>query len=477
METRQTLLVLGAMLFTLTACDRLLPRGSNSNSQDANTSNAKTTQIKPATTQASLWYKDLTPAQAFKQAVNEDKVVFIECYHSSRNIYEAVELTVLRDEQVCALLAEHTIPIRVNIDKNEWLGQRYQITGTPTLLFLKSDGSEIDRLVGIVGRDSVLKFARGFIDSRDRITMAYEEIAEAHYGLATALVAKDKIPDALAEYGWALDHCLDHPEAFDVVAPRIVRDLNMLTERHIESDKILARRYTAALRRLMDGSGRTVDLKLISITDRWRDELDSTVALYDQIRSQYSDPSLLAEWIDVVFDALLAAKRYEDIAAGMDIEQAVERLFKQAEKERPRRTDYEKAREHLRATIAHNQRLCYAACAYYQVLIALQREAAADALATRLLDVAGGCQTLNGLAWAGYLSGRPTETNLRQAREADGCAHKNSAAIIDTLARILDARGQRDEAVQLLEERINRTNNDSDRNILSTCLTEIKAQP
>lgn len=477
MKTKQTLLVLGAMLITLTACDRLLPKGSNSSSQDANTPNVESPQSRPAATQVAPWYEDLTPAQAFKQAADEDKTVFIEFYRKTCSAGEELERTVLQDKRVRAFLTEHAVPIRVDVDFNRLLGRQYRVVGTPTLLFLRPDGSEIDSLVGLLDRDSFLAYAASFIAGRTQITMALEEVAYAHYQLASMLARKNKIQEALAEYEWILDYCLDFPELFDNSAPFVIRDLVEMAEQFTGAKEALKQHYKTAYQRLKSGSGRTIDMKMVGTIDRWRDKQANTVALYDQIRGQCSDPDLLAEWTEVVFDALLAARRYDDLAAGMDLEQAVERLFQWTEKERPRRADYEKAGEHRRATTAHNQQLCYAACAYYQVLIALQREAAANTLAKRLLDVAGGCQTLNGLAWAGYLSGRPTETNLRQAREADECARKNSAAIIDTLARVLDARGQRDEAVQLLEERIKRTNNDSDRNLLRTCLSEIEAQP
>lgn len=114
---------------------------------------------------------------------------------------------------------------------------------------------------------------------------------------------------------------------------------------------------------------------------------------------------------------------------------------------------------------------------YYEVLLGLGRHEEADALATRLLEAAPGADTLNALAWAGYLTGQPTKQHLKQARQAYETSFGNSAAIVDTLARIMALRGQRAEAVNLLEQGLKTSRLPSENEILRRCRDEIRSAP
>ena len=46
--------------------------------------------------------------------------------------------------------------ITINVDNNQEIASDYQVMSIPTLIFVK-DGKEIDRIVGAVGKDSLVK--------------------------------------------------------------------------------------------------------------------------------------------------------------------------------------------------------------------------------------------------------------------------------------------------------------------------------
>jgi hypothetical protein len=177
-----------------------------------------------------------------------------------------------------------------------------------------------------------------------------------------------------------------------------------------------------------------------------------------------------------VFDALLDARRYAEIAAENDLVEAVDRLFAAAGAEKPVPEEYDKPEEYEAAVERHYRYYSGRIGEYYQVLFGLGRDDEADALAARLLEKFPGASSLNALAWAGYLTGHPGEKHLQQAREADELTFHDNAAILDTLARILAVRGQREEAVKLVSERIAVTNNKDQIALLRDTLEAVEAQ-
>ena len=181
-------------------------------------------------------------------------------------------------------------------------------------------------------------------------------------------------------------------------------------------------------------------------------------------------------WQEEFFDALLEARRYQELAANTDITQAVDDLFREAKEIEPKPEDYSPL-EYEQIRQQHGTYLSVRASTYYQILLGLERHKEADALAERLLEAVPGSGTLNALAWAGHLTGKPTEANLQQAREANKLTYGGNAAIVDTLARILAARGQRQEAVDLIKESLKYPRAPAEAAALYKCLADIQQPP
>ena len=473
--------MMGTLLAILPACERQTPQHADEDNQATRPAQAARATAAPAaapTTQASPWYDDLTLSQAFSKAQADGKLLFVFVWSPKCSVCELMERQVLQDEDVRTFLRKHTIPIKLDATDNRLLALRYQIIATPTFLFLRPDGGEIDRMISLISRDEFLNTATEFVAGRNRVDMALRELVSAHYYLGAALIQKARYADALNEYLLALDRCCsDSPGLFDGWASYVVSAIVNLAQRHAAANAALEERVAAARERLLARTPKTTDFQLVSTVNRYLRRSDETLALYDQIRTQCQDKDVLAKWTLEVFDALAAAKRYEDIAAGADLEQAINRLFEQAEMNEPRAADYARESELNQAKVEHGRYLVHYVCDYYQTLLVLKRDELAEQTAARLLEAVPGTNTLNALAWAGYLSGRPTEANLEQARRAHEMAHENSAAIADTLARILAVRGQRDEALKTIDKCLERAGNSEDRSMLERCRDDIQKQP
>ena len=113
---------------------------------------------------------------------------------------------------------------------------------------------------------------------------------------------------------------------------------------------------------------------------------------------------------------------------------------------------------------------------YYQALLGARRFKEAASLAERILEFDAGASTYNELAWNGYLTGAPVKANLEQARRANEMTQGTDAAIVDTLARLLHAMGQRKEALALLDDALDKISGSRDRQGLIMCKHELMHQ-
>src|SRR4051795_975781 len=68
--------------------------------------------------------------------------------------------TTWKDQGVRTWLSEAAICLKVDAEKDEALAEQYRVNAYPTLLLLRPDGTEIDRLVGYRDAQTFLADAR-----------------------------------------------------------------------------------------------------------------------------------------------------------------------------------------------------------------------------------------------------------------------------------------------------------------------------
>ncbi len=99
---------------------------------------------------AEVHFKDLTFAEALKQARKEKKIIMVDyyttwcgwCKRLDRDTYSSTELGKYADDNI--------ISLKLNAEAGEGIGLAHQsgITGYPTIIFYNADGKEIHRVVG-----------------------------------------------------------------------------------------------------------------------------------------------------------------------------------------------------------------------------------------------------------------------------------------------------------------------------------------
>jgi thioredoxin-related protein len=419
-------------------------------------------------------YEELDLAQAKTKAAKEGKTIMV--MFASPNCPACASMDrIMNSKPARTLLEALTVPIRMDTTKHQFMALGYGVRGTPTIVFLGPDQIEIDRFMGAVPEDVFVSYVREFAVGNDRVHVARREMLRAHVSLARLLVDKGKIEEGLAEYLWALDRRqAGSGELFDEIAPSLVGGLVELAEEYPAVERALNQRVEAARRRLQTEKLDMTDFKLVSNVNRYRGYLEQTLAVYDSVREESSDPKLRAALTEEAFDALLAAGRYDVLDADLELERAAEEFRRRAVRYKPD-AEADQSSGAGGARSWYEDYVARGVCNYYQALRGLERDESAAELAEWLEREAPGHRTLNALAWAGYLSGRPTRSDLARAREAHRLTYGGDAAVADTLARILAAGGQREEALKVLEECMSYVSGEY-RALLQECYDEISGE-
>lgn len=112
---------------------------------------------------------------ALKQAKQEGKPVFIDFYATWCGPCKELARTVFTDPEIKAYYDEHFVCMRIDIDKEKKLADKYEITSIPTLVFLNSKGKELKRFSGLVHKKHFLNAGQEVCGERPTLPEMYKQ--------------------------------------------------------------------------------------------------------------------------------------------------------------------------------------------------------------------------------------------------------------------------------------------------------------
>ncbi len=139
-------------------------------------------------------WEDRTLEQALSKAQKTGEFVLIDIYAGHCGQCKVMD-TDLWETPAGADLAEGLIPVRIASDKREGtlLQQTYPVLGLPVVIFLRPDGSEIDRVVGF---RSSLKF----LEEAQMIKLGSDPLPDMEAALAASPDDRQKLVDVMERY-------------------------------------------------------------------------------------------------------------------------------------------------------------------------------------------------------------------------------------------------------------------------------------
>ena len=450
-------------------------------------------------------FHDLAFDRALERAASEDKLVFVDFFTTWCVPCKEMDATTFQDPDVANWLAEHTVALKVDAEANETneaLSKRFGVRSFPNYVFISPAGKLVDRLAGKRSPDQFIEAGENILLGEDALVRAKRALAKGdpddpmlRSRLADAYLEMGREEDALREYLWCFDEGEQHRESYHGVRLSfLLSSIERLGHRYPPAREALVERRQAAEKRIVDGSAEYDDIAVFSSINHVLNQQQATLDLYDRIKEHGAlDRVTLYSFANEAFALLVDAKRYGRIVDEYDIEARVERAFEIYGAVVEGFRDFDAVLEHakegfdesmlkemedlakrpsFRNEIMRSQKdvLRSSLASSYQVLIGAGLLDDAAALAQRATAELDDAETRNALAWAGYLTGKPVEANLAQAREAFAMTGGEDIAIVDTFARVLAALGRRDEAIAVAQAGLDKATTSHDRRTMAACL-------
>jgi len=333
-------------------------------------------------------FSDLGFEAASQQAAKANKIVLIDFYTTWCGPCKMLDKTTWTDAAVIQLLEQKTVALRLDAEKETALAKRYRIEAYPSVLLLKPDGTEIDRLVGYKGPQDFMADFNASLNGKDSLSRAEDQLkaagtknASARMQFADALAQKGRDAEALKEYLWCFDHGLEADPSFvGVRCSFLLSRIKNLGNHYEPARDALVRRRDECQSKLAGGSDdpRTVQ-DVIALNNTLSQEEKSLIA-FDNLPARSKTRQIVAPLLTGQF---LAARRYADVLGGTDGKAAFKTLTDRYDKTMAAMPQANPAMKQMEEGL--RQYIVLQGTQYFEALAGLKRDAEARELAGEIL--------------------------------------------------------------------------------------------
>jgi thiol:disulfide interchange protein len=102
-------------------------------------------------------FQSLKLDEALALARREKKMVMVDFGATWCGPCKMMEATTFKNQRVEMFLADNLIAIKVDIDNEKASAQKHNVTAVPTILFLDSNGKEVERIIGFKNAEQFLE--------------------------------------------------------------------------------------------------------------------------------------------------------------------------------------------------------------------------------------------------------------------------------------------------------------------------------
>jgi thioredoxin-related protein/Tfp pilus assembly protein PilF len=134
---------------------------------------------KDTETGTGIKFENGTFKEALEKAKAEDKVVMIDFMTDWCKWCVELDKKVYTDSMVVYFANNYQVNIKIDAEKGEGieLAKKYKVTGYPTIVITKSDGTEIDRIVGYIPANNFFKRIKEIRSNVNTLSSSLEKIA------------------------------------------------------------------------------------------------------------------------------------------------------------------------------------------------------------------------------------------------------------------------------------------------------------
>ena len=339
-------------------------------------------------------FSSLSFEQALEKARVEEKAVFIDFYTTWCGPCKQLDRMTWPDESVRASLHQHTVPLKIDAEKQTDLTRRYAVRACPTLIFIDSSGEEMDRIVGFRGPQAFINDARPILAGRTKQERVQEVVDEAKAAetqghgkktirAADALVEAGRHEEALAMYLKVFDD--PGPGMGGVRTSFLLASIVRLGRAYPPAIDALRERRDAAADRVVAGEGSRGDATDVIRINKDLGEEENTIAF-----ARRAHEAQRTHLLDGVGDDLVGvfarAQEYELADQVVDLRRSVIQVFEWHDFfTKDTQTRFAGAPERDKLLRSSRERFAGQVADYYGVMLALGKQSDADRVARNLV--------------------------------------------------------------------------------------------
>lgn len=267
---------------------------------------------------------------ACQQAAASQKLVALEFFSEMSAESQILRDRTLSQPKIAQLLAEKFVFVSLEQKENEALAQKYEINRFPTVVLIKTDGTEIDRMGRWGNATQFEAFLRNGLQGRSEISeltqrvKAASDSVSAHLALADAYMRRNQETEALQEYRWCMEHGQEiNNWEYLQNSKKLIRGLVSLRV-HTPAAKVALHDF----RKRVDAEcqikpGRERYLVLFSCNEALR-EPNRNLDLY---RALPATSPLRGQLLASIFPELIRRRMYKDAVSALDLEDFVNAAY------------------------------------------------------------------------------------------------------------------------------------------------------
>lgn len=269
-------------------------------------------------------FADIKFDAALARAEVEKKVVMVDFFTTWCGPCKKLDATTWKDPDVVAWLGQKTIALKLDAEVEVELAKRFSIASYPTMLFVRPDGTEVDRIVGYREPAAFLADAKSGLAGKGAVARAREKVdlaagtdPMARGQLARELASRREYAEALEHYLWCWDHGLEHSQSYvGVRGSFLLSAMARLAEQYAPAREAMVERRDVLERRVLAGELEFRVVADFTAMSKNMGEQERLLSVYDEVKKKFGaklDARAADRLFKEVCDLLIEQRRYADV--------------------------------------------------------------------------------------------------------------------------------------------------------------------